>query len=70
MTLSATMRKFEVTLAPSGDVAWAAIEVAISVDGVEHVSWQVAVFRRLQGRWRAVLGFDAALPERTDVASA
>jgi hypothetical protein len=70
VTLSATTRRFEVDLAPSGDVAWAAIEAAIGVNGVEHVSWQIVVFQRLQGRWRAVLALDAALPEPTRVASA
>jgi hypothetical protein len=70
VTLSATTRKFEVNVAPSGEVAWATIEAAISVNGIEQVSWQVVVFKRLDGQWRAVLGFDAALAEPSAVAPA
>jgi acetyl esterase/lipase len=61
-TLSAATRRFDVNVSPSRDVAWATIEIDITVDGIEHRSWQVAVFRKIEGRWRAVLGFDAALP--------
>lgn len=60
--LSATTRRFDVNVAPSGDVAWVTIEAVVRVDETERLSWQVAVFRKVQGRWRAVLGFDAALP--------
>ena len=61
--LSATTRRFEVNVAPSGELAWVTIEAAISVNDVEHLSWQVAVLRKLHNRWEAVLGFDAALPD-------
>jgi hypothetical protein len=65
--LSGTTRRFDVSISPSCDVAWATIEVDISVDGVEHRSWEVAVFRKIDDRWRAVLGFDATLPPATGV---
>jgi ketosteroid isomerase-like protein len=61
--VSGSIRRFEVNIAPSGDFAWATYEAAISLDDIEHLSWQVAVFRKRQGLWEAVLGFDAALPE-------
>ena len=60
--LSASTRRFDVNVSPSGDFAWVTIEAAISVNDTEHLSWQVVVFRKLQDRWEAVLGFDAALP--------
>jgi ketosteroid isomerase-like protein len=62
VTLSGTTRRFEVTVSPAGDVAWAIIEADMAVDGVEHRSWEVAVFRKIDNRWKAVLGFDAELP--------
>jgi hypothetical protein len=61
--LSANTRTFDVNVAPSGDLAWVTIEAAISVNGVEHVSWQVLILRKHEGHWEAVLGFDAALPD-------
>jgi hypothetical protein len=61
--LSASTRRFDVNVGPSGDLALATIEAAISVNDSEHTSWQVVVFQKLHDRWEAVLGFDAALPE-------
>jgi hypothetical protein len=42
--LSASTRRFDVKGGPSGDLAWATIEAAISVNDSEHTSWQVSYF--------------------------
>ena len=55
-------RRFDVQISPAGDAAWATIETVLTLDGTESTAWQVAVFQKVQGRWRVVLGFSASVP--------
>ena len=59
LKISTATRRFEVRVAPSGDVAWAAIEIDITINGNPVKAWQFAVFEKIHGEWRLVAGIDA-----------
>jgi ketosteroid isomerase-like protein len=55
-------RRFDVQISPAGDVAWATVETVLTLNGTASTAWQVAVFQKLQGRWKIALGFSASVP--------
>ena len=59
MKISTATRRFDVRVAPSGDVAWAAIEMDLTINGNPIKAWQFAVFEKIHGEWRVVAGIDA-----------
>ena len=59
MKVSTITRRFDVRVAPSGDVAWAAIEMDITINGNPIKAWQLGVFEKIQGEWRVVAAIDA-----------
>ena len=52
-------RRFDVQISPSGDVAWATVEVVMTMNGTEQTMWEVGVFKKIQGQWKICLGFAA-----------
>jgi hypothetical protein len=53
---------FEVYIAPTGDFAWSVIDQKVIMENHQMHSWQVAVYRKIDGKWRVNLVFDAELP--------
>ena len=54
-------RRFDVQISPAGDVAWATIEIVITMNGTSQTAWQVSIFKKLHGQWKIVLGFSETL---------
>jgi len=54
-------RRFDVQISPAGDVAWATIETVMTMNETRQTAWQVAVFKKIDGQWKIVLGFSASL---------
>jgi hypothetical protein len=44
--------RFEVSVSPGGSVAWTAAEVSIAASDWAQTSWQLAVWQKVEGRWR------------------
>jgi hypothetical protein len=53
--------RMNIHIGPSGDVAWATIEVIESFGGAEEAYWLVMGFQKFDGDWRVVLLSDAAV---------
>ena len=53
---------FEVYIAPTGDFAWSVIDLKVIMENHQMQSWQVAVYRKIDGKWRVNLVFDAEMP--------
>ncbi len=62
---SAETRRMHTHIGPSGDVAWATIEVTAKVGEVEETSWLVVVYQKIDGRWRVVLALDSPVGSAT-----
>lgn len=65
LKISTATRRFDVRVAPAGNVAWAAIEVDIIINGNPIKAWQLGVFEKIQGEWRLVAGMDAPAKSST-----
>lgn len=58
--IQGTTDRMDVRVAPSGDVAWAAMESEVRTGAKGHrLAWQLVIFERVAGEWRIVLAFDA-----------
>jgi ketosteroid isomerase-like protein len=57
---------FEVYIAPTGDFAWSVIDLKVNMENHQMQSWQVAVYRKIDGKWRVNLVFDAELPSSNE----
>lgn len=55
------LKRFDVTVSPNGDVAWATIDNIILMNGQAQPTWQVAVFRKVDNQWRVNLGFSTSV---------
>jgi hypothetical protein len=53
-------------IAPGGEFAWALIDVKVIRQENTWHSWQVYVFRKIDGKWKLNMGFDADLPSSND----
>ena len=57
--------RFDVQISPSGDAAWATIEIVLTLNGNSQTAWQVSVLKKVYGQWKVVLGFSETLPPET-----
>jgi hypothetical protein len=57
-----TTSRFEVSVSPAGSVAWTAAEVSIDAGEWAQTSWQLAVWQKVEGRWRVASAMSANLP--------
>ena len=58
---SSQTRQFNVQISPGGNVAWATIEIGLTMNGNGWTAWQVSVFKKIAGQWKIVLGFSETL---------
>ena len=54
--------RFDINVSPNGDVAWTAAEVVISQGGSSNTSWQLAVWEKLEDRWKISAALASNLP--------
>jgi len=52
--------RFDVEIAPEGNVAWGTAEAEMLVRGEPQTTWFALVFRKEGDGWKMVLGFDAS----------
>lgn len=55
------LKRFDSTVGPNGDIAWATIDNIVLINGQAQPTWQVAVFRKVANQWRINLGFSASV---------
>lgn len=60
-TWTSETRRFDVQISPAGDVAWATIDILLTMNGTSQTAWQVVIFKKIDGQWKIVLGFSASL---------
>ena len=53
---------FDVYIAPSREFAWSLIDIKVIMGEQVSESWQVTILRKIDGKWRVNLAFDAGLP--------
>jgi len=53
---------FDVHIGPSGDFAWSLIDLKVTTGEQVSESWQVTILRKIDGKWKVNLAFDAGLP--------
>jgi hypothetical protein len=54
--------RFDVSVAPDGMVAWTAAEVSIDAGDWNQTAWQLAVWQKVDGRWRVSSAMSANVP--------
>jgi len=64
---SSQTRRFDVQISPTGDVAWATIEIVLTMNGIDRTAWQVTIFKKIDGQWKIVLGFSETLDSEASV---
>lgn len=58
--------RFDVSVGPAGNVAWTAAEVVIGQGDQMQTSWQLAVWEKIDGKWRVSSALAAAVsPDQT-----
>lgn len=54
--------EFKIYIAPEGEFAWAIVDLKLIVGEYTAQAWQVMVLRKIKGKWRVNLAFDAPIP--------